>query len=574
MITTPHPTRDTARPRSRRLAVAAAVLVWLAGAPGPLAVFASSLTFGSSASTDTARLGFALLSGGLLVTQLGTAVAGVVVVVWLWRAWANAAAWGPQRWSQAWVVAAWFVPVVNLWVPAVIVTDIARASLRPGDPAAGRIRAAVAFWWAGWLGAWVALSVAMAGFPLVSSPDLGALYRWFALFTGLSALLSIVAAAAFTSFALRIAERQDTTPPGPGFPGPRPPGAAGNGPTAPVWAPAPPGTPAPVAARRPRWLVPAVLGAAVVLVVGAGVALVVTGDDPPAEVVAAAVEDARDWSGANYRGTAQDPGGSPVEFDITVTATGARGTLTRTDGRGRAEVVQDGTGVLINGDREWWAPTYPERADQLADRWLSDAGTETLVVDHILRLTPAGLEGEVHPELGSLWERTGERVVDGQPAIVLDSGLLVLVVTAEEPYRLLSIEYTTGGQETEPVRVTVVDPAQAAEVDEAAARIRRSESPRTLARQLLLRPQADIQVRPEPLCTTATCTASFTATNTGEIRITGRFEMTANGSPAGSGRVDLRSGKSATFDASTPNPFWDTPGARGDIYWQGRIIPD
>jgi hypothetical protein len=106
----------------------------------------------------------------------------------------------------------------------------------------------------------------------------------------------------------------------------------------------------------------------------------------------------------------------------------------------------------------------------------------------------------------------------------------------------------------------------------AAARIRITESPRTLTQWLLERPRADIQVQPEPLCVTPTCTATFAVTNAGRIRIRGRFDMTANGSPSGTYPVDLLPGQSATFTATAANRLYNSPGASGEIYWEGRVI--
>ena len=603
------PVAGGGRQQLRGLATAAAVLVWIAGGPGPFAVFVSSFTFGASASTATAQAGMALLGGGLLTTYLGCAAAGVVVIMWLWRARANAAAaaTAPQRWSEGWVIAGWLVPVVNLWVPAAVVSDVVRASAGGADPQADRLRAIVPFWWASWLGAWVALWAAIVGLPLMGAMTLGA-NVWFAFFSGLSALLFVAAAAAFTRIALRIADRQDghldaRPAPGPGTGFVATAGAAtdaatvagseahteantvaatgtgtgtiADGGSAEPVAPPPPPPPTPPAATSgtPTWLLLAIVGVVVFAVAATGVALIVT-DDPPADVVAAAIEDAREWDGANYRGTVPALDGAPIDFDLTVTATGARGTLSREGGVARAEIVQDGSGVLLKGNQAWWQHRQPERAELLADTWVADPGTETLVIDPILRMHPEELSNEVHPELGSLWEETGEQVVDGERAIVISNGFQVLIVTAEEPHRLLLIDLnTTGPQGDEPIRIRLVSPEQAAEVAAAVARIRITESPRTLTQWLLERPRADIQIQPEPFCVTRTCTATFTATNTGQIRIRGRFEMTADGSPAGTYPVDLLPGQSATFTATTANRLYNSPGATGEIYWMGQVVP-
>ncbi|MFF4508052.1 DUF4328 domain-containing protein [Streptomyces sp. NPDC001401] len=57
--------------------------------------------------------------------------AGVAFVVWLWRARINAelmSGAAAQRRSRGWVVGGWIGPVVNLWIPYQVVSDIWRAS--------------------------------------------------------------------------------------------------------------------------------------------------------------------------------------------------------------------------------------------------------------------------------------------------------------------------------------------------------------------------------------------------------------------------------------------------------------
>jgi hypothetical protein len=211
---------DTGVGRARRLgglATAASVLVWLAGIPGPVAVFASAFTFGWSASTVAAQVGMVLLSGGLLATYAGCAVAGVVVITWLWRARANAALQSttPQRLPAGWVIAGWLVPIASLGVPMVVVSDVVRASTGGSTgatavPVEDRLRRIVPIWWTTWLGAWVTLWAALLSLPtFVSAADPGIAYLAFALFSGLSAASFGTAAATFTTIAMRVADRQD-----------------------------------------------------------------------------------------------------------------------------------------------------------------------------------------------------------------------------------------------------------------------------------------------------------------------------------------------------------------------------
>jgi hypothetical protein len=620
------PRRTIGHRRLRGLAVAACVLVWLAAAPGPIAVFMSSFTFGSNARTAEARVGMTLLGGGLLTLYLGCAAAGVVVIMWLWRARAAAAAWGdvPLRWSQGWVIAGWFVPVANLVIPMLVVSDVVRV-ITDGPAAArsARLGRIVPLWWMGWIGGWVALWVASSLLPTIAPGNVASVYLFFALFSGVSALLFVGSAAAFTHIALQVSalgdERfgrraaqggagaaptlgvpsgstmvianaavtanvdrphalprpvvPDTGSPLPGAPrqtsapghsgplGPAVPGPV-NGPHVP---PPPPRT----SSGGSAW-VPLLIIAGAVLVGAPTLAVAVRGDEPR-DVLAVVVDDVRGWNGANYRGTVVAPDGGSTDVDVTVTAAGAKGTLSRDGGRARAEIVQDRAGILLKGNQEWWRHRHPDRAEQLADSWVADPMTETMVIDPILELDPAGLSSRLRPE-GRSWKQIGEQYVDGQRGMRISDGSLQLIVTADEPHRLLVIDVQPGGSaRAQSVRVTVVLPAQAAEVDRAAARIRSSESPRSLVQRLLERPRADVQLRSEPMCRTATCTVTATVVNTGELTFVGRIEISADGVLAATYPVHLRPGQTATFTARTANVLYNRPGATGQILWKAAV---
>lgn len=57
--------------------------------------------------------------------------AGVMFLVWLWRARRNAelqAGPASQRTARGWTIGGWFCPVANLWMPYRVVIDIYRAS--------------------------------------------------------------------------------------------------------------------------------------------------------------------------------------------------------------------------------------------------------------------------------------------------------------------------------------------------------------------------------------------------------------------------------------------------------------
>ena len=87
-------------------------------------------------------------SGGLspvsLIVGVIALAAVVMACVWQHRAASAARALGiPSRRSPAWGVGAWFVPVVNLWVPYSAIRDC----LPPDDPHRPR----VLHWWIAWL---------------------------------------------------------------------------------------------------------------------------------------------------------------------------------------------------------------------------------------------------------------------------------------------------------------------------------------------------------------------------------------------------------------------------------------
>ena len=92
-----------------------------------------------------------VLSGIAIITLIP------VFLVWFYKARRNAGLWGPQRHGQGWSIGAWFTPVVCLWFPYQILSDIWRASEPP--PATARARrqgpdAAAIGWWACWILAW------------------------------------------------------------------------------------------------------------------------------------------------------------------------------------------------------------------------------------------------------------------------------------------------------------------------------------------------------------------------------------------------------------------------------------
>ena len=78
---------------------------------------------------------------------LGLTAAGVVFLVWLRRARLNADHFSPvrHRYSPAMAVGGWFIPIVNWWLPAIVMNDLARAS-DPLDTGRRRDTVVVAWW--------------------------------------------------------------------------------------------------------------------------------------------------------------------------------------------------------------------------------------------------------------------------------------------------------------------------------------------------------------------------------------------------------------------------------------------
>jgi hypothetical protein len=91
----------------------------------------------------------------------GLFVALVMFVVWFYRARVNAEGRGwLQRQSRIWTIMAWFVPIVNFWLPFQIMTDIWRAGL----PTEARANRAIltGIWWTCLLALFLASAAARA----------------------------------------------------------------------------------------------------------------------------------------------------------------------------------------------------------------------------------------------------------------------------------------------------------------------------------------------------------------------------------------------------------------------------
>lgn len=84
--------------------------------------------------------------------------AGVLFIIWLWQARANAEqiCQAQHRRARGWIIGSWICPVVNLWFPFMIVDDVYRASRPTNVPDLADLRSVpgdrvLGLWWTFWL---------------------------------------------------------------------------------------------------------------------------------------------------------------------------------------------------------------------------------------------------------------------------------------------------------------------------------------------------------------------------------------------------------------------------------------
>ena len=88
--------------------------------------------------------------GVIGIAQFGLFVACAVTFIrWLHRAYKNVDAISPphRRYDTGWAIGSWFVPILNLFRPVQIVTDVWKS----GQPPYARVPFWLGLWWAGWL---------------------------------------------------------------------------------------------------------------------------------------------------------------------------------------------------------------------------------------------------------------------------------------------------------------------------------------------------------------------------------------------------------------------------------------
>lgn len=324
-------------------------------------------------------------------------------------------------------------------------------------------------------------------------------------------------------------------------------------------------------AKRRAWPLTVV---GVLVAVAAGIALVFSvARTNPADLATSAATEAGSWPGARYQGAVAANDGGEIRFDLTVTAEGASGALSRDGGRATAELLWDQAGALIRANREWWLYHHPTRADDLAGVWVAEPLTETQEIDPVLRLSGPALSAFVRGEEPARWQALEQQLVEGRAGIVLFDGARRVVVGSEDAHPLLALDVAPDPK-TPPVPISRPTDEEIAAVAGAAARVRQEAAPKTLAQVLQERPNVGIQLQPDPLCTAQTCNVTITVTNSGTAPARGRLEVSADGKVVANHPLDVHPGQVATFTAAAPNPQFGRSGATGRILWESRAVDD
>jgi hypothetical protein len=108
-----------------------------------------------------------LTGPGLVIQAVGVLAwltGAIAIMVWLHRALANVEMLPEvsRRWSPGWAIGAWFIPIANLVLPALVLNSAARASV-PTRGARALTTTLVLAWWLGFAGSSVLNGVATRG---------------------------------------------------------------------------------------------------------------------------------------------------------------------------------------------------------------------------------------------------------------------------------------------------------------------------------------------------------------------------------------------------------------------------
>ena len=143
---------------------------------------------------------------GGLASALTSAVAGMVFLSWFDRARRNAEliAPGAFRLGPEWAVGGWFVPLGNLALPAIVMSDLCRAS-GFGPRESGLVPG----WWSTLVGSWAAGLAALLVLATGALDGAGTVSWIGALLNLVEATLTLASAALAAVIVTRVSARQD-----------------------------------------------------------------------------------------------------------------------------------------------------------------------------------------------------------------------------------------------------------------------------------------------------------------------------------------------------------------------------
>lgn len=109
---------------------------------------------GADFSGGAVQIAAAILGLTVIATVLLSLVAGIVYLVWLYRAYQNLPALGVTSLeaTPGWAVGHYFIPILNLYRPYQTIVEIWRGSITREQMMAGKTSSSIAgWWWAGWI---------------------------------------------------------------------------------------------------------------------------------------------------------------------------------------------------------------------------------------------------------------------------------------------------------------------------------------------------------------------------------------------------------------------------------------
>jgi len=120
----------------------------------------------------------ALVTAASALLGVSMAAAGVVFVVWMYRARSNVDLFGPSRQhlSAGWTIGGWLLPLANLWFPKLIMHDVWRASDPRTAERGGRTPGRLPIlwtWWVLFVGSAVLFFAARLSSPMGDDIELG-----------------------------------------------------------------------------------------------------------------------------------------------------------------------------------------------------------------------------------------------------------------------------------------------------------------------------------------------------------------------------------------------------------------